>query len=65
MSIIPGNLYNTWHQEECIMSYDVKALFNSVPIVPVIKIFKGQLVQDRGLQQRTLMSVNNIIKRVG
>ena len=31
------------HQNECIMSYNVKALFTSVPIVPAIKIVRDQL----------------------
>ena len=37
------------HQDECIISYDVKALFTSVPIVPAIEIIKDQLEQDREL----------------
>ena len=53
------------HQDECIMSYGVKALFTSVPIVPAIKIIKDQLVQDRGIQQRTTMPVNSIICLLG
>ena len=42
------------------MSYDVKALFTSVPIQPAINIIKKLLNEDEQLQQRTSMTVNNI-----
>ena len=42
--------------EECIISYDVKALFTLVPIEPAIKIIQ-HLVDDQELQQRTSMTV--------
>ena len=48
-------------QQECIISYDVKALFTSVPIEPAIEIIKKQLEDDKELQQRTSMTVNHII----
>ena len=47
--------------QECIVSYDVKALFTSVPIKPAIKIIKQLLEDDQELQQRTSMTVQNII----
>ena len=47
--------------DECITSYDVKALFTSVPIEPAIKIIKQHLEYDKELQQRTSMSVQRII----
>ena len=47
--------------DECIMSYDVKALFTSVPIEPAIKIIKQHLKNDKELEQRTSMSVQHII----
>ena len=47
--------------DECIISYDVKALFTSVPIEPAIKIIKQHLENDKDLQQRTSMSVQHII----
>ena len=47
--------------QECIVSYDVKALFTSVPIKPAIKIIKQLLEDDRELQHRTSMTVQNII----
>ena len=47
--------------DECITSYDVKALFTSVPIEPSIKIIKQHLEKDKELHQRTSMSVQHII----
>ena len=47
---------------ECIVSYDVKALFTSVPINPVLDIIKERLASDQDLHKRTTMSVNQIIK---
>ena len=48
-------------EDQCIMSYDVKALFISVPIQPAIDIIKKLLEEDGELQKRTNMSVNHII----
>ena len=43
------------------MSYDVKALFTSVPIQPAINIIITKLLEeDKELQQRTSLSVNHI-----
>ena len=47
--------------QECIVSYDVKALVTSVPIKPAIKIIKQLLEDDHELQHRTSMTVQNII----
>ena len=47
--------------DECIISYDVKALFTSVPIEPAIKIIKQHLENEKELHQRTSMSVQHII----
>ena len=47
-------------QDECIISYDVKAPFNSVPIEPAIKIIQHHLEDDQELQHRTSMSVQHI-----
>ena len=46
--------------EECMMSYDVKALFTSAPIQPAINIIKKYLGEDRELHLRTSMTVNHI-----
>ena len=43
---------------QCMVSFDVKALFTSVPIQPAITIIKKLLEEDQSLQQRTTMSVN-------
>ena len=45
---------------QCMVSFDVKALFTSVPAQPAISIIKKLLEEDQTLQQRTTMSVNNI-----
>ena len=43
------------------MSYDVKALFTSVPTTPATNIIKKLLEQDHKLQQGTSMSTESII----
>ena len=43
-------------------SYDVQALFTSVPINPVLDIIKERLANGQDLHKRTTMSVNQIIK---
>ena len=48
-------------KDECIMSYEVKALFTLVPIIPAINTIRDKLTKDKDLQQRTSMSVNHII----
>ena len=47
--------------DECFMSYDVKALFTSVPTEPAINIIKKHLQEDKEPQQRTSMMVSNFI----
>ena len=46
--------------DDIIISYDVKALFTSVPIKPALKIIQKLLEEDQTLPQRTTMTVNNI-----
>ena len=48
-------------QDECIISYDVKALLTSVPIQPGINIIHNKLINDKDLQQRTCMAIHHII----
>ena len=43
------------------MSFDVKALFTSVPVQPALKIIQKLLEEDNNLKQRTSISVNQII----
>ena len=47
--------------EECMVSYDVEALFTSVPVEESISIIENLLEEDKDLHQRTAMSVNQII----
>ena len=46
--------------DQCMMSYDVKALFTSVPTIKAIIIIKQLLEEDQELQQRTSLSIENI-----
>ena len=39
--------YIQLQKHECIMSYDVKALFTSVPIEPAIEIIKKNLEENK------------------
>ena len=48
-------------EDQCMVSYDVKALFTSVPIQPALNTIQGLLEDDKELHQRTTMSVKNII----
>ena len=67
----PHHLKNTQHfihqlqdkklqPGEVITSFDVKALFTSVPVQPSIQIVKNRLQQDTSLPQRTAMSIPQI-----
>ena len=47
-------------EDQCMMSYDVKALFTSVPIQPAINTITKLLEEDTELHQRTSLSVKNI-----
>ena len=46
--------------DQCMVSFDVKALFTSVPIQPAINIIKKLLEEEQSLQQITTMSMKNI-----
>ena len=48
------------HPEECMVSYDVEALFTSVPVESAISIIKKHLEEDKELHQRTAMTVKQI-----
>ena len=45
---------------ECLSSYDVIALFTSVPVNPALGIVKDVLEKDPTLKERTGMPVGNI-----
>ena len=46
---------------ECLSSYDVSALFTSVPIDPALNIIKDLLDKDNTLKERTVMEAGDII----
>ena len=46
---------------ECLSSYDVSALFTSVPVDPALNIIKDLLEKDHPLKERTVMGVSDII----
>ena len=46
---------------ECLSSYDVSALFTSVPIDRALNIIKDLLDKDTTLKERTVMEVSDII----
>ena len=52
--------YKLW-KDECIISYDVSALFTSIPVKSALYIIKKKLEQDKELQNKTSMSINNIM----
>ena len=68
----PHHLKNTQHfvlhiqkvkpePHKVMTSYNVKALFTSVPVYPSIKIVKQKLLQNPTLQQMTNMSMQHIV----
>ena len=50
---------------ECLSSYDMSALFTSVPIDPAINIIKDLLDKDTTLKERTVMEIGDIIHLLG
>ena len=50
---------------ECLSSYDVTALFTSVPIDQSLNIIKDQLEKDEAVCNRIVLSVQNIIELLG
>ena len=52
ITLVPG---------ECLSSYDVSALFTSVPIDPALKIIKDLLIKDPTLKDRTVIGIDDII----
>ena len=52
ITLVPG---------ECLSSYNMSALFTSVPIDPALQIIKDLLVKDPTLKDRTVIGVNDII----
>ena len=52
ITLVPG---------KCLSSYDVSALFTSVPVHQGLKIIKDLLEKDPTLKERTVMGVDDII----
>ena len=50
---------------ECLSSHDVTSLFTSVPIDPALEIIKDLLEKDEKLNDRTVLSVQNILELLG
>ena len=50
---------------ECLSSYDVTSLFTSVPIDPALNVIKDLLEKDEKLNERTVLSVQDIIELLG
>ena len=48
-------------KDQCMMSYDVKALFTSVPTKKASNIIKQMLEEDQELSQKTALTIENII----
>ena len=46
---------------ECLSSYDVSALFTSVPVDPALNIIKDLLEKDHILKEMTVLAVSDII----
>ena len=49
-------------ERECITSYDVNALFTSIPIPSALDITKKKLEQDAELSKRTIMPADTILE---
>ena len=52
ITVVPG---------ECLSSYDVSALFTSVPVDPALNIIRDILEKDHTLKERTVLAVTDII----
>ena len=50
---------------ECITSYDVTALFTSIPVASALDIIRRKLKQDADLPTRTIMAADNITELLG
>ena len=50
---------------ECLTSYDVTSLFTSVPIDPALNIINDLWENDEKLNDRTVLSIQNIIELLG
>ena len=65
MTLYPRPRGSLSNLAECLSSYDVTSLFTSVPIDPALNIIKDLLEKDEKLNDRTVLSVQNIIELLG
>ena len=47
---------------ECLTSFDVTALYTSIPVTDALEVIKRRIEQDTGLPRRTTWSSENILK---
>ena len=59
--VVKQALHITLAPGEFLCSYDVSALFTSVPVDPALNIIKDLLEKDHTLKERTVMEVSYII----
>ena len=59
--LVEQNKQLTLAPEECLHSYDVSALFTSVPVDPSLGVIKNLLDKDPILKDKTVLTVNDII----
>jgi hypothetical protein len=52
-------------EDEEMRSFDVSALFTSVPVDKALEIIRGKLIEDTNLKQRTVLSPNDIVQLLG
>ena len=50
---------------ECLSSYDVSALFTSVPVHPALNIIRDLLDKNHTLREWTVLAVNDILLLLG
>ena len=66
-SIITKTSFNTlrashFGSDEVMVSYNVRALFTSVPVQPALEVIEKLLEEDQDLQKRTTMSMKHIME---
>ena len=50
---------------KCIITYDITAIFTSLPAKITFYIFKNKQEQDAGVKQKTITSVKHMIELLG
>ena len=52
------------HEDEVVTPYDVAALFTSIPPDVAIQVVRYRLESNQTLQERTKLSVNNLVELI-